>query len=78
MGPTENIWSDKQCPNLGSDWHGLDDCKKACLETPGCNAIHFVLGARCILRGCKQPVPDPVLHSSNYKGYYLLKGTYKE
>ena len=75
-GPTEHIWSDGQCQNIGRDnYYSLDQCKNACLEKTGCTAINRRHGNDCVFRACTQPVPDPAWKKNGYNGYYVAKGT---
>ena len=83
-GPTEHIWSDEQCPNIGHlrgvMYYSLLKCVKACGEKPGCTAISYNEcdnDCECVLRACTQPVPDPASQLDGYKGYYVVKGTIK-
>ena len=80
-GPTDKTWP-AECSYINTFFNNnLDQCKKLCLETTGCTAIHYmpdlVLKADCILRGCSLPVPNPSLKSNGYQGYYLTIGTIK-
>ena len=79
MGPTENIWSERQCPNAGN-WHGwnwhLEECKEKCRQTNDCTAINFSPNHHgCALRKCGQHVPGPAWdYGDGYKGYYITTG----
>ena len=75
MGPTENIWSERQCPSAGN-WHGwnwhLEECKEACRRIKGCSAINYGTDNNdCVLRSCGQWVADPTESKDGYKGYYM-------
>ena len=72
IGPTENIWSDDQCPNHGiGNNANLDRCKNSCLQKAGCTAINYSPGTACVLRACTQPVPAPTWQYNDYNGYYV-------
>ena len=72
-GPSPKIWSNSQCQNLGNFAYNLDNCKRTCLETSGCNAMNANPDG-CSLRGCPWPVPEPSEDYENYEGYYATTG----
>jgi len=70
-----NIWPDSACPNVGNVGLTLDECKRKCLVKPSCTAFNFKTdNGRCLLRGCKQPVPAPEWNLPPYRGYYMIMG----
>merc|ERR1719186_1712489 len=73
LQPYVNIWSDSQCPNIGTGPinGNLEDCKKSCIEKPSCTAMNFS-PSYCVLRACKLPIPEPSSKYGNYKGYSLI------
>jgi hypothetical protein len=76
-GPTANLYGD-ECPDLGSYFLPIDDCKAKCLNTPGCTAISVSanLDNRCSLSGCKgDEISNPKLvinPSLGFQGWYYL------
>ena len=61
-------------PNLVST---LDECKKACLEMDGCNAIEFSDQGSpgwifCNLWKCPTPAPSPPKSDPKVTGYIIL------
>ena len=83
IGPIDTIWVE-QCAYHGhgtsNTMNNADDCKRDCLQKPGCTAINYrPTDGNCVFRNCPENVPPPT--NSEYvefKGYYITQGTINE